>query len=347
MTQDSQMLLNILEQPLVAQRCLAMDLGLPPDRSPVRQILIAACGSSRHGGLVAKFWFEQLAQVPTQVVDAADWEAAIVPPDALLYLLSQSGKTADVLQVVDRVNAVSPNRVIWSLTNGADTPLHQAASYTLQTPAGEENAVAATKTLLAQMILLLRVAMQFPSGLTSSLTSSLSQSLPSLPDRIAQTIELSQSIAQAVAKRIAPAQNLVLLGRGIDYPIALEGALKLKETAYLHAEGMAAGDFMHGPIAIVEPDFPVIVIAIPGSPSYDIAIANAKRVKSYGADLIGITTVDSPDRDLFDTVLPIASIDYLLSPLLSVIPLQLLAYYMAQSRGLDVDRPRNLTKFIG
>jgi glucosamine 6-phosphate synthetase-like amidotransferase/phosphosugar isomerase protein len=342
MTHDAQMLINILEQPIVAQNCLDLNLGLPADRPPIAQMLIAACGSSRHSGMVAQFWFEQIAQLPTQVLDAADWdEAAIVRPNSLLYLLSQSGQTIDVLNVVDRVKATAQPPLIWSITNGSDTPLHHAASYTLQTPAGEEKAVAATKTLLAQMILLLRVSIGF--GGSSSLTASLAQ----LPDRINQTIALSQTPAQAIAKRIATAPNLILLGRGINYPIALEGALKLKETAYLHAEGLAAGDFMHGPIAIVEAGFPVIVIAVPGSPSYAATIANAQRVKSYGAYLVGVTTADSPDRALFDAVLPIAAIPPLLSPLLTVLPLQLLAYYLAQARGLDIDRPRNLTKFIG
>jgi glucosamine 6-phosphate synthetase-like amidotransferase/phosphosugar isomerase protein len=343
MPETSQMLTNILEQPSVAQKCLALELDLP--KIPIQGILIAACGSSRHAGLVARFWFEQLAQIPTQVLDAADWEnpmtsgrsKTIVPPNSLLYLLSQSGKTSDVLQVIDQVG--SQSLPIWSITNGIDTPLSRASSHILQTPAGEEKAVAATKTLLAQMILLLRVAME--------LGQSTQPNLQSLPTSIQQTIDLSQSIAQTIAAKIAQAANIVLLGRGIDYPIALEGALKLKETTYIHAEGLSAGDFMHGPIAIVEPGFPVILIAIPGSPSYEAAITNAKRVKSYGAYLIGITTVNNPDQDVFDVVLPIAEIEPLLSPLLTVISLQLLAFYIAQIKGLDIDRPRNLTKFIG
>jgi glucosamine 6-phosphate synthetase-like amidotransferase/phosphosugar isomerase protein len=333
----NQMLMNILEQPTVAQNCLDLDLGMPTDRPNITQILIAACGSSRHSGMVAKFWFEQIAKIPTQVWDAADTDGDVMLPDnSLLYLLSQSGKTSDVLELADRINLQVP--LIWSLTNGADTPLHRISNYTLQTPAGEEQAVAATKTLLAQMILLLRVAITLGN-----------QVLPieHLPDRIQRTIDLNQPIIEQVAARIASAQNLVLLGRGIQYPIALEGALKLKETAYLHAEGLAAGDFMHGPIALVAPEVPVIVIAVPGHPSYGAVITNAKRVKSYGAYLVGVTTVDNPDRDLFDVVLPVADIDYWLSPLLTVIPLQLLAYYVARSRGLEIDKPRNLTKFIG
>jgi glucosamine 6-phosphate synthetase-like amidotransferase/phosphosugar isomerase protein len=327
------MLTNILEQPIVAQKCLDMDLQLPS--RDIHHITIAACGSSRHTGLVAKYWFEHFSRIPTQVLDAADWETPLLPQDSLIYALSQSGKTVDVL------NAIVPaqSAQIWGITNGFNTPLHQACRYTLQTPAGEEKAVAATKTLLAQMILLLRVAI--------ALGQSTESELQQLPQLIQQTIALSQPIVQKVAPKIATHQNLLLLGRGIDYPIALEGALKLKETAYIHAEGMAAGDFMHGPIAIVETDFPVIMIAIPGSPSYAAAIANVKRVKSYGAYLIGVTTVDNPDRGLFDQVLPIAAFKPLLSPLLSVIPLQFLAYYVAEAKGLNVDAPRNLTKFIG
>jgi glucosamine 6-phosphate synthetase-like amidotransferase/phosphosugar isomerase protein len=327
------MLTNILEQPIVAQKCLDMDLLLPSH--DIHHMTIAACGSSRHTGLVAKYWFEHFSQIPTQVLDAADWETPRLPPGSLMYALSQSGQTIDVLSAIAQAHPAQ----IWGITNGFDTPLHQACHYTLQTPAGEEKAVAATKTLLAQMILLLRVAI--------ALGKSAESELQQLPQLIQQTIALSQPIAQTIAPKIAAHQNLMLLGRGIDYPIALEGALKLKETAYIHAEGMAAGDFMHGPIAIVEPGFPVIMIAIPDSPNYAALVANAKRIKSYGAGLVGITTTDSPDRDLFDIVLPVASIAPILSPLLSVIPLQFLAYYVALEKGVNVDAPRNLTKFIG
>jgi glucosamine 6-phosphate synthetase-like amidotransferase/phosphosugar isomerase protein len=327
------MLTNILEQPIVAQKCLDMDLLLPSRE--IHQITIAACGSSRHTGLVAKYWFEHFSQIPTQVLDAADWETPLLPSGSLIYALSQSGKTSDVLNAIAQA---APTQ-IWGITNGVDTPLHQVCQYTLQTPAGEETAVAATKTLLAQMILLLRVAI--------ALGKSSESELQQFPQLIQQTITLSQPIAEKIAPNIAARQNLMLLGRGIDYPIALEGALKLKETAYIHAEGMAAGDFMHGPIAIVESGFPVIMLATPHSPAYADTIANAKRVKSYGANLIGVTTVDNPDHLLFDQVLPIAPVNPLLAPLLAVIPLQFLAYYVAIAKGLDVDAPRNLTKFIG
>jgi glucosamine 6-phosphate synthetase-like amidotransferase/phosphosugar isomerase protein len=337
---------NIQEQPAVAQRCLDMALTLPDH---IQQINIAACGSSRHAGLVAKVWFEQLARIATRVDDASEYanQLPLPTPQTMLQLISQSGFTADVLAAAqaERSRALPPHLQphLLGLTNGSATPLEDLVDTLIQTPAGEEQAVAATKTFLAQLIVLLRMALHW-GEVHSPQAAVLQPALAQIPDQI-QTI-LDQSIAQVqkVAQIVAAADHLILLGRGINAPIAQEGALKLKETCYLHAEGFAAGDFMHGPIALVEPGLPVIVIALPNSPTYAAVMANAQRIKSYGAYLIGITS-DDPDS-IFDAVLPIAAVPELLSPLLTVIPLQLLAYQVAELRGLAVDRPRHLTKFI-
>ncbi len=331
MADASQMLANILEQPIVADRTIALDLS-PPPIANISQITFAACGTSRHAALVARFWWQQLG-LPILVEDAADWQPTGLEPNHLVYLLSQSGQTRDVMDVAAACQAAT----LWGMTNGSETALHQATRYMLQTPAGEENAVAATKTFLSQLLLLLRL------GLT---LADRALDLAAIPTQIQTTLSIADRPCQTVAATLAQSSRVILLGSGINTPIALEGALKLKETAYLHAEGLASGDFMHGPIAMIEPGFPVITIAIPDDPNYANTIVQAQRVKSYGAYLVGITTEDSPDAGIFDVVLPIAPVTAWLSPLLTVLPLQLLAYYTAQAKGLNIDAPRNLTKFI-
>ncbi len=333
MADSSQMLANILEQPIVADRCLALDLS-PPSIADIRQITFAACGTSRHAALVGRFWWQQFLDLPIGVADAADWQPMGIGANHLVYLLSQSGQTRDVMDVATAARSAT----LWGMTNGSATALHQATRYMLQTPAGEEKAVAATKTFLSQLLLLLRLGMKLADHAID---------LAAIPAQIQTTLNRADRPCQIVAKALAADNRVILLGAGINTPIALEGALKLKETAYLHAEGLASGDFMHGPIAIVEPGFPVITIAIPDDPNYTKTIAQAQRVKSYGAYLVGITPVDAPDVGIFDVVLPIAPVTALLSPLLTVLPLQLLAYYTAQAKGLNIDAPRNLTKFIG
>lgn len=337
---------NIHEQPAVAQRCLDYPLTLP--KLKIQQINIAACGSSRHAGLVGQIWFEQLAHIATRVLDASEYgeNLPLAKPDTLLCLLSQSGFTADVLAAAQAERSrLLPSHLkphLLGLTNGSATPLHDLVDTIIQTPAGEEQAVAATKTFMAQLIMLLRLALDWGKVLSPDAIQRLA--LGKIPGQMQTLLDRPPTGLAKVAQVVAQADHLILLGRGINAPIAHEGALKFKETCYLHAEGFAAGAFMHGPIALIEPGLPVIVIAIPGSPSYPKIMANAERVKSYGAYLIGIT----PDHSagIFDAVLPIPQMLELLSPLVTVIPLQLLAHEVALQRGLAIDQPRHLTKFI-
>jgi glutamine---fructose-6-phosphate transaminase (isomerizing) len=343
-----QMLLNILEQPQVARDCLAYDLtALGAAMSGIKRVVFAACGSSRHAGLVAQLWMTQLGQRSSQTEDAANWQPEMLPTDYfadtdLVCCLSQSGMTVDVLTVAAAVRSrFGPTLAIGGMTNGANTKLHQIADIIVQTPAGEERSVAATKTVMAQLILLLRMALETRPIESPSLD------LTQLPAQIQTTIDGVQLLCQSIAASIVDCNHLILLGSGVNYPIALEGALKLKETCYLHAEALSDGDFMHGPIAVIAAGFPVVLIAIPGDPNYANTIAHGLRIQSYGADLIVVTTGSNPDGAQFNRVLPIADIDPVLSPLLTLIPLQLLAYYLATARGLAVDQPRHLTKFIG
>lgn len=352
------MLKEIWEQPEVMQRCLLDKLYLPSQYSAeVEQFSIVACGSSRHAGLVGKYWIEQLAKTRTIVESAFEWAYAIPPLTAntLVLAVSQSGETADVLVGLEMDKQrqeceLSPKSCrILGITNKAESSLARLADYTINTPAGVEKAIAATKSFTAQLMVFCRLALYLATEkqtLSADRLGQINAQLQQLPQKMQECL-LIENAAKLLAEKLKHTKGFFFLGSGINYPIALEGALKLKETTYIYAEGFSAAEFRHGPIAIVEEGVPVIVIAIPGSPTYEKALATAQEVKSRGAYLIGVTSATDPEVEkLFDYCLPIPEIDSLLSPFLTVIPLQLLAYYIAVHKGLDVDHPRHLTKAI-
>lgn len=217
----------------------------------------------------------------------------------------------------------------------------------LNTHAGIEIGVAATKTFMAQLAALLCLAVDLAwrrRMLNGASLSRLLTELQALPAQIEQLLEPHEALAEALAHEFAETKDVIFIGRGVNYPIALEGALKLKEISYIHAEGYPAGEMKHGPIALLEAAVPVVAIAVPGR-VYDKAIANAQEAKARGVRLLGITPGDK-NADVFDQVLPIPMVDELLSPFMTVIPLQFLAYHIAARRGLDVDQPRNLAKSV-
>jgi glucosamine 6-phosphate synthetase-like amidotransferase/phosphosugar isomerase protein len=343
---SSVMLRNIFEQPDVVERCLNLDLQQPSRLNAIEQVQILACGSSYHAGLVAKFWFEDLALMPTEVWDAAnvDDRPVLKAQNHLLLLLSQSGSTADVLNAFDqKFNLLDPTHLTMGITNRTQTPLHKICSHTIQTPAGEEGAIAATKSFLSQLLILLRLSLEFKTTGNQEieiLKNDLRANTNKIPEIIKNTIE-NQTLEKP-AIHIAKQNRLIILGQGVNYPIALEGALKIKETTYIPAEGMSIGSFMHGPIAIIEPDYPVVVIAS-SSDLKDKLIHQIQRLKTYGAVVIGISSEANP---LFDHYLQVAPSHHLLSPILNVLPLQLLAHEIARQKNLDIDRPRHLTKSI-
>jgi glucosamine 6-phosphate synthetase-like amidotransferase/phosphosugar isomerase protein len=344
---SSVMLQNIFEQPNVAERCLNLDLQQPSRLNAIEQVQILACGSSYHAGLVAKFWFEDLALMPTEVWDAAnvDDRPVLKAQNHLLLLLSQSGSTADVLNAFDqKFNLLDPTHLTMGITNRTQTPLHKICSHTIQTPAGEEGAIAATKSFLSQLLILLRLSLEFKTTGNQEievLKDGLKANTNKIPEIVKNTIE-NQTLEKP-AIHIAKQNRLIILGQGINYPIALEGALKIKETTYIPAEGMSIGSFMHGPIAIIEPDYPVVVMASSSDPNHDKIMTQILRLKTYGAYVIGISNEANP---LFDHHLQVAPSHHLLSPIVNVLPLQLLAHEIARQKELDIDRPRHLTKSI-
>ncbi len=366
------MLKEIWEQPDVVQTCLdtylpaptlppthprSLSLPLPPLLATnLEQIHILACGTSRHAGLIAQYWFEQITGIPTRVRSASEFVAAPLPltPATLTIAITQSGETADTIAAVKHQKSAYtslevPTKLL-GMTNQPDSLLTSLVDYTLLTLAGDELGVAATKTFTTQLTvlfcLLLDIAYQH-QAITDDWFNQMATELRSLPQQL-ETILLEQeeSIKQ-LAPGFATARNCLVLGQGVNRAIALEGALKLKETTYIHAEGYAAGEFLHGPIALLDETIPVIVIA-PNDNTQQQVVHTLRRVKSHNVRAIGITTTDtSPEvLQLFDHAIMLPPTHPLLSPWLTVIPLQLLAYHIAVQKGLNVDRPRHITKTI-
>jgi glucosamine 6-phosphate synthetase-like amidotransferase/phosphosugar isomerase protein len=339
---SSEMLKNIHEQPDIAQQCLDLEVSLLDSLQRPDSLQLLACGSSYHAALVAQFWLEHLTGKSTTVFDAANMYDRNIREEenSLLILLSQSGTTADIFRSIETISEAQKARTL-GITNRSNTPLHKFCTQTIQTPAGEELAVAATKSFTSQLILLLKLGLSIKTSGSSSLDYLLDNLFNNLTKLLANTIENLK--AETVAKQILLQSKLVILGDGINYPIALEGALKIKETTYIPAEGLSLGNFMHGPIAIIEPDFPVIAIVKKGFSADSETLKKLERLKAYGAYLIGVS---SEPHGIFDQVLQVPETPDLLAPIVNVIPLQLLAHEIAKQRGLDIDRPRNLTKSI-
>ncbi len=350
--QDSVMLKNIGEQAEVVRRSLALPLPLPDWLLEAERLAIVACGSSRHAALVAQEWFESLAQVPVQVLDAAEWcyRLPLLEAGTVVIAISQSGKTSDVLETlrgIDQLRSVVPHIHTLSLVNGADSPLALLTDATIVTPAGTEDAVAATKSFTAQLVILARLVLHLAETrctLSPTQVLALQMDLAMLPDGIEDTLQHleQQGLGQGHAQSWMAADSIVLLGRGLHRSIALEGALKLKELCYVHAEGFGAGDFCHGPMAIVSPKIPIIALLPDEKMRSDL-----DRFRAWGSPVIGIGPQNAEGLSGLDQVLEVEFVANWLMPLVTVLPLQLLAYDWARSQQLDVDRPRYLTKFIG
>ncbi|BFM39129.1 glutamine--fructose-6-phosphate transaminase (isomerizing) [Synechocystis sp. LKSZ1] len=369
------MLKEIYEQPAVVRTCLEtylnphwhatdqpqespIQLGLAPELlDDLQQIQILACGTSWHAGLVGKYLLEQLAGIPTLVQYASEFRYAPTPltPHTLTIGVTQSGETADTLAALEmekqrRSNLAPPYEArILGITNRPESTLATMVDQIINTHAGIEIGVAATKTFTAQVLgfYFLTLELAFRRGrLSLERLENLLKGLRQLPAQIETILEQQEKAISELAHDFADTQDFIFLGRGINFPIALEGALKLKEISYIHAEGYPAGEMKHGPIALLDAKVPVVAIAMPG-PVHDKVISNAQEAKARDARLIGVTPMDDNQaRSVFDDLLLVPEVEELLSPIVAVIPLQLLAYHIAARRGLDVDQPRNLAKSV-
>lgn len=358
------MLQEIYQQPDVIQTCLhaywhnqtsALLTHLPA--APPQAIQIIASGTSRHAGLIAQVWLEQLAGIPTRVRSGSAFLTAPLPltPNTFTLGVTQSGETADTLQALKWERARRSRHphdlqpYLIGITNQATSSLAKEVDVLLPTLAGVEVGVAATKTFTTQLVVLLGLALHWAKQqqvIAPDRFQQLTTALHQLPEQMRQILQQADDI-QALAAPLVKAQSCIVLGSGINHAIALEGALKLKETTYLHAEGDAAGEFLHGPIALLDETIPVIAIA-PADTTHPAMLATMSKIKSHRSPLIGIVSTKqaAATASLCDAQIRLPVVDELLSPLLTVIPLQLLAYTIAVSRGLDVDRPRHITKTL-
>uniref|UniRef100_B1X4N9 Glutamine--fructose-6-phosphate aminotransferase [isomerizing] n=1 Tax=Paulinella chromatophora TaxID=39717 RepID=B1X4N9_PAUCH len=322
----------------------------------VERIQILACGTSRHASLIGGYLFEQLAGIPTSVFYASEFRYSPPPllPNTLTIGVTQSGETADTLAALameqQRVQAKNDSTFMacqLGITNRPESSLGRRISNILNIEVGTEVGVAATKTFLGQLLAFYSLALSFAErreSLPHYELKALVDELKQLPHYLEKLIKEHDQLCASIACHFSDVKDVVFLGRGINYPIALEGALKLKEISYIHAAGYPAGEMKHGPIALLDASVPVISIAVPGI-VFDKVISNAQEAKARDAKLIGVGPI-GPETQLFDILLPIPKVSEWLSPLLTIIPMQLLSYHIAARRGLDVDQPRNLAKSV-
>lgn len=369
------MLKEIYEQPGVVRTCLEaylhsdwheketlesnpVNLGLAPELyENLEQVQILACGTSWHASLVGKYLLEQLAGIPTTVNYASEFRYAPPPltTNTLSIGVTQSGETADTLAALDmerarRTGLDLPYQArLLGITNQPESSLAQMLPNIIHTHAGIEIGVAATKTFVSQLVAFYCLALDLAyrrGTLETSRIKEILLGLQQLPAQIELILESQERYVEDLAHQFLETQDFIFLGRGINYPIALEGALKLKEISYIHAEGYPAGEMKHGPIALLDAKVPVVAIAMPGT-VYEKVLSNAQEAKARDARLIGVTPMNEQEAaHTFDDLLPVPVVEELLSPILAVIPLQLLAYHIAARRGLDVDQPRNLAKSV-
>ncbi len=367
---------EIHEQPETAALWVARHLpqgqealvALPLDEAVyegVERIQILACGTSRHAAQVGAYLLEQLAGIPAAVFYASEFRYA--PPPLASHTLTigvtQSGETADTLAALAmeqarRKGVADPAYVpkLLGITNRPESSLGRLVPHLLDIGAGIEVGVAATKTFLGQLLAFYGLAVAFAERRGKSHPAAIEPPCPEerlrdlveqlrvLPGVLQELVEDHDERCAELAHLFADTQDVIFLGRGINYPIAMEGALKLKEISYIHAEGYPAGEMKHGPIALLDARVPVVSIAMPGT-VFDKVLSNAQEAKARDAQLIGVAPA-CPDTEIFDVLLPMPQVDELLSPLLTVIPMQLLSYHIAAHRGLDVDQPRNLAKSV-
>ncbi|MDL2262031.1 glutamine--fructose-6-phosphate transaminase (isomerizing) [Bacteroidales bacterium OttesenSCG-928-I21] len=313
-----------------------------------KRIIIIGCGTSWHAGLVGEYLFEELARIPTEVEYASEfrYRNPIINKDDIVIAISQSGETADTLAAIKI--AKNAQAIVLGVCNVVGSSIPRETIAGVYTHAGPEIGVASTKAFTTQITVLTMMAMAVGLANNSLSKESFSQLVDGLyiiPEKIKKILEKSEKIKK-IAEKIKNVSNCIYLGRGYLYPVALEGALKLKEISYIHAEGYPAAEMKHGPIALIDEKMPVIVIATKDN-SYDKIVSNIQEVKARKGIVIAIVTEgDTTIKSIADYVIEVPEIDFTLAPLLTVIPLQLLSYYIATMRGCNVDQPRNLAKSV-
>ncbi|KPN88477.1 glutamine--fructose-6-phosphate transaminase (isomerizing) [Pseudomonas nunensis] len=355
------MLKEIHEQPTVVQRTLEGRLSqqqvlvqafgpeAPELFAKVRNVQIVACGTSYHAGMVARYWLEELAGIPCQVEVASEfrYRKVVVQPDTLFVTISQSGETADTLAALRNAKELGFLASL-AICNVGISSLVRESDLTLLTQAGREIGVASTKAFTTQLVGLLLLTLslgQVRNTLAPGVEATLVEELRRLPTRLGEALAMDSTV-EKIAELFADKNHTLFLGRGAQYPVAMEGALKLKEISYIHAEAYPAGELKHGPLALVDNDMPVVTVA-PNNELLEKLKSNLQEVRARGGELIVFADQKAGMTNGEGThVVQMPSIHDILSPILYTIPLQLLSYYVAVLKGTDVDQPRNLAKSV-
>ncbi|WP_271409888.1 glutamine--fructose-6-phosphate transaminase (isomerizing) [Pseudomonas sp. Q1-7] len=355
------MLKEIHEQPKVVQRTLEGRLGADhvlvnafgPRAAElfakVRNVQIVACGTSYHAGMVARYWLEGLAGIPCQIEVASEfrYRKVVVQPDTLFVTISQSGETADTLAALRNAKELGYLTTL-AICNVGTSSLVRESDLTLLTQAGPEIGVASTKAFTTQLVALMLLTLslgQVRGTLEDGIEAGLVEELRRLPTRLGEALAMDKTV-EKVAELFAEKHHTLFLGRGAQYPVAMEGSLKLKEISYIHAEAYPAGELKHGPLALVDSDMPVVTVA-PNNELVEKLKSNLQEVRARGGELIVFADGEAGiDNGEGTHMVAMPHIDDSLAPILYTIPLQLLSYYVAVLKGTDVDQPRNLAKSV-
>ena len=311
-----------------------------------RRVVFVACGTSWHAGLIGKYMVEELARMPCEVEYASEWRYRdpVLEPGTVVVGISQSGETADTLAAL--AGARDRGFPILGLVNVVGSSIARMTDGGVYLHAGPEIGVASTKAFTSQIVTLALVSLYLGQqrGLDAERARRVVAALRALPDQVREVLARSEEI-ERLASRLRDHRNFLYLGRGYSYPVALEGALKLKEISYVHAEGLSAAEMKHGPIALIDRDMPVVAVA-PRDGVYEKVYSNLREVKARGGQLVAVTTEPNGLTELADEVIVVPRTVDCLQPVISSIPLQLLAYHVGVLRGCDVDKPRNLAKSV-
>ncbi len=353
------MLKEIFEQPKVLQDVISgrlTDNGVvleemhlsDEELKRISKIIITACGTAFHAGMIGKYYLEKFAHIPveTDIASELRYREPIIDENTLILAISQSGETADTLAAFR--DAISKGAKSVAITNVMGSSITRETNNLIYTRAGIEIGVAATKTFTSQVLALILFAMKLGmirGNLSLEDYNHLRKEIIHLPEKV-ERILLKSDKVRHIARRYYKCSDFLFLGRHISFPVALEGALKLKEISYIHAEGYAAGEMKHGPIALIDRDMPVVSI-LPLGPVYDKMLSNVKEVKARDGITIGVAFEEDENvNEYLDDVVFVPSTHYYISPILTTVPLQLLSYYIADRKGRDVDQPRNLAKSV-
>ncbi len=358
---DHFMLKEIFEQPQTIYDCLRGRLdavagtitmsGIQQYADQIvnaNRIVMVACGTSWHAGLVAEYIFEELCRINVEVEYASEfrYRNPVIHKGDVIIAISQSGETADTLVAIE--NAKQKGAIILGVVNVVGSSIARTSHGGAYTHAGPEIGVASTKAFTAQLAVLTMIALKLGylrGTISEERYRNLLTELEQIPEKIAWTLQQSEHI-KALAEKYKDARDFLYLGRGYNFPVALEGALKLKEISYIHAEGYPAAEMKHGPIALVDDQLPVVFVATRDA-YHEKVVSNMQEIKARKGKVISVITEgDSHSTDISDDVMIVPEADEILAPMLSVVPLQLLAYYIGVAKNLDVDKPRNLAKSV-